>query len=188
MDADEYMETFKKHVKIAKRLFINIPNEAEWTEWAEHATHVAILTHKEEQGSLSTHVHYLAKRYRNKFVRDYRKWSGIHLSSKNLIKGQCVSVRKYVRTYRQQYTHTSLLYEVYGDTDNTEIALDIKSLIEDLEQKHNVFSGKLSVLVEGWMSGKSAKIIAKELGCSRQWVQHLKKEFKNALKHYQQEN
>ena len=77
MDSIEYAKIYKEHVNIAKRMFLKLPNKQEGMEWAEFAVHVAILTHDKERSDLSTHVFNTARKYKNKFIRSYKRWSGI---------------------------------------------------------------------------------------------------------------
>ena len=185
MDAKEYTEVFNRHINIANQLFINLPNQQEGKEWAEYAVHIAILTHKKDRSSLSTYVYYVAKKYRNKFIRSYRKWNGIQPCVNKSIQ------KKYSATHRHiQISGADVLttlpdnLDIYANEHNLDLIIDIQDIIEQLEQKHKVFRGRLSIIVEEWKAGKKVKEIAKKLGCSRQWISHLKRLFKKKLKHY----
>jgi len=177
MDATEYIRVFESHVGIAKRIFLSLPNKEEGMEWAEYATHIAMLTHDEQLGCLSTHVTYMAKKYKGKFVRDYKKWVGIDPRGNKAILTRHHSVHRHIALEDQN--------DVLTITDDTlDFNIDIQDFVENLEQKYPVFKGKLPILIEGLMEGKPMQQIADELGCSRVWVYRLRKKFKECLEHY----
>jgi hypothetical protein len=187
MDEREHIRVFNEHVNIAKRMFIELPNQKEGMEIAEYATHVAILTYKQELGSLSTHVHYVASKYRNKFVRDGKKWSGTHPCTSKSVQEKYPSSHKYTKVYRKK-VHLSLpKIIIYANENNPTLRIDIQDIIKKLEERYKIFNGRLSIVVEGWMAGETEKQIAKRAGCSRQWVSHLKKIFREKLKDYQKQ-
>ena len=186
MDSTEYMRVYKEHVNIAKKMFLKLPNKQEGMEWAEHAVHVALLTHNEQLGDLSTHVYHTAKKYKNKFVRSYKRWNGIRPSVNKSIQTKYVSTRKYTQVCQEECEHltTPCEIEIYSTENSLDLKIDLKNIVQDLEQKHKMFKDRLSIVIEGWMSGETDAEVAIKIGCSRQWVSHLKRKFKEKLRHF----
>jgi hypothetical protein len=188
MEEKEYIRTFRSVVNIAKNMFVELPNLEEGMEWAEHAVHVAILTHNEELGSLSTHVHYIARQYKNQFIRQTNKWEGTRPRVKKSVQNKYTSVHKHVEIHRKHSQATRLpQIDIYANDEKIDLRLDIKSIIEKLERKHHIIGGRLSVIAEELMTGSTTTGIAKQLGCSRQWVSRLKRLLKKKLEHYLKE-
>ena len=196
MDAKEYKRKYNKYIGIAKKLFreVSLWSWKEGMLLAEYATHVAILTHREELSSLSTYIHYVALGMRTQFVRSGRKWIGMTPGTLQSMDSKYVAINKHIQLISAKeikYTVPEqnigdVCVDIYAGDDCLDFQLDMQTLIETLEQKHDIFRGKLSIIVEDWIAGIPTRITADKLGCSRQWISILKQKFKEKLAIYRQ--
>jgi len=189
MDAKQYQEIFRKHIGIAKSIFSGLPNQREAIEWASDAVNEAIATHKPELGCLSTHVTYIAKKYRTDFIRSSRRWKGIHQNGQP-VGNLCQAGYKRIATYTPKYTDDEwrprstirIRKEVAIAREyDWDFILDLKDIIEETRKGHYM-DGKMSIAVEDWLNEVSDEITKLKLGCTRFYVQRCQRKFRKLVR------
>ena len=188
MDGELFLSLFKKHINIAKQLFIGLPNQREAMEWARDAVNEAIATHNPELGSLSTHVTYIAKKYRTNFIRSNKRWRGIQQDGKP-VGNLCRAGYKRVATYStldDDYRGESIIilhqkHEVIAREYDLDFIIDLKDIIEHVRKERRM-NGKMVIAVEDWINDVSDEITKTKLGCTRFYVQRCQRRFRRIIR------
>jgi len=190
MDEERYVELFNQHVGIARKIFgSKLLQNQEAKEWANFAVQIAILKHDPSKGSMSTKVHDLARRYRNQFIREHRKWIGLppkrgnktrgnkndtSASYKFALKGSYKGSPSYVVIHEKHCLEKTTYVAISPET-MPDVWLDIQQCIEELEVNNpRLFGGRLSAIISGTLESKTDEEIAIELQLQRSLISKIK--------------
>jgi len=186
MDGTQHLLLYEQHVNIARKIFMRYSRSIESKEWAEYATHIAILTHDEDLSRLSTHVFHTARAYKEKFVRLERKWQGICPRTKDPVQKKYKGVHECVPVKRKEndlpvYNCTDDEFDVIARETDIDLLIDIKDIVCQIK-KDRLMDGKMIVAVEDWLDDVSDAVTAEKLGVSRSYVQRMQRRFRKMLK------